>query len=892
MEESPNSGPKSGPPTVTGLSPTEGVPGTQVTIRGENLGCDQNDVKILVICGQDSLWSMKWKSPSKIIARVGAASRGPGDIRIVTNSGGKGTSNVKFRVFITQVGPLEESAVWVDEARTVPGREAIRSVPQIQDERDALGLVPSQKRMDQVLLSRDFPDCSGNLRMENFSPQWYLLENHADATIEDLRTAIKNMELAKQNDAKRSEEMHKANLYSLINCVDTLANLHEALEKGENADHFAALGSISKLIKDSKTKAESVFADVLKRKDDADATRNALGVIVRFKFIFFLSSKIEESMKKGEYITILNDYTRAKSLYTDTDVPLFRELMLEIDAKMEVFKEEMKRKLIDTPLSYEEQSKLIKYLKILDPESDPTWDCITSYYVWLEKNLWQMQETFLEKAKAEDVENQARFQNQNPSGNHLMMTKTNELQNFVTTLVELLLSKLPSFWKLANTYHASSGSPDAIQRLEDINEMLTKLINVSSWLVLNALITKALPDSVLNQYRNQFAKWPPVSADISRSNLQQSLKTTRSLIASLLENQFSLSHIAPLVELCMTVRLKLVSDFVECGIERVALLAHRINWKQDILDRAQQTKTILPDYYENEICECLSRTRDALSTTGYPGESCLFSRDRFRDTIIDLFVHLITSIKICFDRLFTRQRPQNLLVEDHHKSKKTSPEITTKKLLIAVGDVEFIIAKTLNNVGKKMHECGVKHVDQIQEKSRAKLSAFRTKMINDCIAMMSSAFQPLIASATYEYLPDDDDISDYAKEMILCSVLQQAELELYAPQLAIECLQQTVSTALDALLIHFSRLNQDTSPIIVTQIVIDLTGLEEALSTYATLAIRVQINSYRAGLVGRFDNHRLQQCLKNMRTTMRMALQSLEQHADALDDDAKNTSNI
>lgn len=377
------------------------------------MGNDQSDVIMLFICGIDSLWSMKWKSPSKIIARVGAASRGPGEVRIATKSGGKGSSNVKFRVFITQIGPLEESAVWVDETRTVPGREAIRSVPQIQDERDALGLLPSQKRMDQVLLSRDFPDCSGNLRMENFSPQWYLLENHADATIEDLRIAIKNMELSKQNEAKRSEEMHKANLYSLINCVDTLANLHRALEKGENADHFAALKNISKLIKDSKSKAENVFADVLKRKDDADATRNALGVIVRFKFIFFLSSKIEDSMKKGEYITILNDYTRAKSLYADTDVPLFRELMTEIDEKMQVFKEEMKRKLIDTPVSYEEQSKLIKYLKILDPESDPTWDCITSYYVWLEKSLWDMQTQFLEKAKLEDLENQQRINSQN-----------------------------------------------------------------------------------------------------------------------------------------------------------------------------------------------------------------------------------------------------------------------------------------------------------------------------------------------------------------------------------------------------------------------------------------------------------------------------------------------
>lgn len=89
--------------------------------------------------------------------------------------------------------------------------------------------------------------------------------------------------------------------------------------------------------------------------------------------------------------------------------------------------------------------------------------------------------------------------------------------------------------------------------------------------------------------------------------------------------------------------------------------------------------------------------------------------------------------------------------------------------------------------------------------------------------------------------------------MILCSVLQQAELELYAPQLAVECLQKTVSNALDGLLLHFSKLSDTTSPLIVTQIVIDLTGLEEALSMFTTLAIRVQINTYRAELVGRFD---------------------------------------
>ncbi|KIH49152.1 hypothetical protein ANCDUO_20774, partial [Ancylostoma duodenale] len=155
----------------------------------------------------------------------------------------------------------------------------------------------------------------------------------------------------------------QANLYSLISCVDSLAALHDELERSNKAGDFA--------IAEARVKAESVFKDVLSRKDRADATRNALSVLTRFKFIFFLSKTIDDNMKKGEYLTILNDYMRAKSLYKDTEVPLFKEgmfqfsqLMVHLDAKMDRFKEELKHKLIDTSASFEEQSKLIKYLKV------------------------------------------------------------------------------------------------------------------------------------------------------------------------------------------------------------------------------------------------------------------------------------------------------------------------------------------------------------------------------------------------------------------------------------------------------------------------------------------------------------------------------------------------
>jgi len=96
-------------------------------------------------------------------------------------------------------------------------------------------------------------------------------------------------------------------------------------------------------------------------------------------------------MIQGDYSSILNDYARARALFKESEVALFKEVMAVLDEKMENLKHTLKRKLMDTPSSFEEQSKLIKYLKVLDPTADPSWDCITSYHCWLEDVFWQLQ---------------------------------------------------------------------------------------------------------------------------------------------------------------------------------------------------------------------------------------------------------------------------------------------------------------------------------------------------------------------------------------------------------------------------------------------------------------------------------------------------------------------
>jgi exocyst complex component 2 len=133
-------------------------------------------------------------------------------------------------------------------------------------------------------------------------------------------------------------------------------------------------------------------------------------VLTRFRFIFFLTETIDENLRKSDYASILNDFSRAKALFGKSEVKLFKEVMDVLELKMENFKEALKQRLINSPSSFDDQSRLIKYLKILDPDSSPAQECITSYHLWLEKELWELQNRYCKLAN-EEVNDQLQFAN-------------------------------------------------------------------------------------------------------------------------------------------------------------------------------------------------------------------------------------------------------------------------------------------------------------------------------------------------------------------------------------------------------------------------------------------------------------------------------------------------
>lgn len=161
--------------------------------------------------------------------------------------------------------------------------------------------------------------------------------------------------------------------------LDTIILLKEQFETDIKTYGSDPTEKLEKAIRQSMSEANKLFDDVLARRDRADATRNALSVMQRYKFLFCMPINIEKNIKRGNYDLVINDYTRVKNLFKNTEVEVFKKVLQEIDNRIVMLKTHLRNKLEEMPFSLEEHKKIIRNLVNLEAEGDPAWDAIGIY---------------------------------------------------------------------------------------------------------------------------------------------------------------------------------------------------------------------------------------------------------------------------------------------------------------------------------------------------------------------------------------------------------------------------------------------------------------------------------------------------------------------------------
>ncbi|XP_022826629.1 exocyst complex component 2 [Spodoptera litura] len=589
------------PPVVTGISPKEGPPGTRVTIRGEFLGTSATDLIGLKICGCDCLLSAEWKSKNKIVARSGPC-KGRGDIIVTTRSGGEGTSTVQFRGYHESIGPVKESAVWVEEAAppSLPwGRRPMS--PTTYTPPDPLGLSTEGDdcKFPEEELNEMFPDGSGKLSDDNFQPGWYLLEHHSNTSYEDLKAGMVFLQRKVEGQKEGQLSFLKANTGAVMDQLDRLVLLKNMYEEDERKNGKEPLPSLQAAIEESITLADSLFSEILSRKDNADKTREALSLLTRHKFLFQLPASIDRNIRKKEYDLVVNDYTRVKNLFGNTDVKLFQKILAEIDKKIEDLKEKLYTRMKTMPINVQEQTKYIRLLISLNWEGDAAWVAITSRKEYLMNLMNKVKDHFRQKEEQESNEKGKRKSKESECLGGWGAVRG----AWVAAAAGALAAQLHALWPLARRYFAGelAGEPGSAQRQADLKEMIIAAVELFSSHMRACLLAPG------------GAKLVPT--DTLRVRLVANLRHLREAYDSLLKLDLPSQPLSIVEKVIFDYRVHGMTVFLQRAHKRVKGLAEKETWKiEEYSDYGAITN--LPNLLETYLNEAFSAIHKCVVTSG------------------------------------------------------------------------------------------------------------------------------------------------------------------------------------------------------------------------------------------------------------------------------------
>uniref|UniRef100_A0A8C3FTQ6 Exocyst complex component 2 n=1 Tax=Chrysemys picta bellii TaxID=8478 RepID=A0A8C3FTQ6_CHRPI len=596
------------PPLVTGISPNEGISWTKVTIRGENLGTGPTDLIGLTICGHNCLLTAEWMSASKIVCRVGQAKNDKGDIIVTTKSGGRGTSTVSFKLLKPEkIGILDQSAVWVDEMNYYDTRTDRNK-----------GIPPLSLRPANPL----------GIEIDNF---------------DQLKMAVMNLK-------KQANKKNEGSLAYVKGGLSTFFEAQDALSGASNT-------------------ADTLFQEVLGRKDKADSTRNALNVLQRFKFLFNLPLNIERNIQKGDYDVVINDYEKAKSLFGKTEVQVFKKYYAEIETRIEALRELLLNKLLETPSTLHDQKRYIRYLSDLHASGDPAWQCIGAQHKWILQLMHNCKESYVKDQKGNsllhspmlDLDSDVR---PSPLG-HLSQTaslkrgssfqsgrddtwrcKAPQQVAFVEKLTKLVVIQLPNFWKLWISYVNGSlfsetaeksgqmerAKKNARQRQNDFKKMIQEVMQSLAKLIRGALLPFSLREGELRQYGG----WE-MKSELSGQWLTHVIQTVRLSYESLTAFEIPNDMLHIIQDLILDLRVRCIMVTLQHTAEDVKRLAEKEDWVVD-----NEGLTSLPSQFEQCIVHSLQSLKSVLDCK--PGEASVFQQQKTQEDVCQLSIGIMQVI--------------------------------------------------------------------------------------------------------------------------------------------------------------------------------------------------------------------------------------------------------
>ncbi|MBN3283557.1 EXOC2 protein, partial [Polyodon spathula] len=823
------------PPLVTGISLNEGVGWTKVTIRGENLGTGPADLIGLSICGHNCLLTAEWMSASKIVRRVGPAKNNKGEIIVTTKSGGDGTSTVSFKLLKSEkIGILDQSAVWVDEMNYYDMRtDRNKGIsPLSLRPTNPLGIdIDKWKDLEGL-----FKSMSGDFTSENFSATWYLIENHSATSFDQLKTAANNLRKQANKKNEGSLAYVKGGLSTFFEAQDALSAIHQRLEvDGTEKVEGSMTQKLENDLNRASVTADTLFQEVLGRKDKADSTRNALSVLQRFKFLFNLPLNIERNIQKGDYDVVINDYEKAKSLFGNTEVQVFKKVYAEVETRIDALRSLLLDKLLETPSTLHDQKRYIRYLSELQAPGDPAWQCIGAQHKWILQLMQNCKENYVEGQKGNDIQpSPISLLSQSASlkrGSSFQSTRDNtwhfkgpQQVTIVENLTEVVISQLPNFWKLWISYvngslfsetgeksgQVEKSKKNARQRQNDFRKMIQEVMLSLMKLIRGALLPFSLSEVELKQYGG----WE-IKSELSGQWLTQVIHTVRVSYEALTALEIPNDLLQVMQDLILDLRVCCLMVTLQQTSEDVKRLAEKADWVVD-----NEGITTLPSQFEHCIVQTLESLQEPMECK--PGEVNIFQQERTQDQVCELCVGIMKVFINCLEQLSTKTDGD--LDTSHLSSDIASPDLFSnipedfcptpeQRLLIILSNCQYLEKHTFISLAEHFEKHGFHGTEKITQVSVESLRDLDQRQFETYIELKADpivgSLEPGIYAGYFDWkdclLPTG--VRNYLKEALVNIISVHAEVFTVSKELV----PRVLSRIVEAVAEEMSRLMQCVS---------------------------------------------------------------------------------
>jgi len=753
------------------------------------------DLVDVVILGQDCLMTAQWLSHQKITALCpGNTSEREGDIIIVTGSGGRGTCNVPFRVYREKITPLTQVSSWIPEK--VPfskKRNRNFNASNRQDFDDALQLsVKVDDRSNTEFLQSDvqFENKSTDIRAPNFDPTYFLLSKHGSTPFEDLKLGMNSLQRKVDGENENQLSFIKSNVGCIIEQLDTLRSIRKKHQKendkykvdtskGSGSHLQSVIGKVEKSMVNAKQEADQMFSQVLERKDTADATRNALYIMNRFKFVFYLPSNLEYNLRKGDFDRIIDEYERAVTLYGNSESEVFKKYLAEIQKGIDGLKDQLNKLIHENlDLSVEQQKKLISNLVQIDTDCDPAWNCLQLRY----NNLLTLMGACDERREHSSDTGRAYFYSEIdlPPNCSLSNVPDKAPAKILSAerLTKLIAGQLPDIWRLGQAYFKGDLAvvPGSGKQVV-FKEMVLGSIRYYSTLIRETMSTKGTEEDDAGHDEAAAAK----SVNEEGPWLIYCLRFVRFLHTVLIELDLPREALVLIVELLTDLRICCLQVTFQILTTKVNGLGRAETWKQDITD-AEGAVTKLPV----EFLSICSNSVPAIKEVTFQGND--HEQDILADTdVVASFKELLLNAMGSF--AFTLEYTA---VDD--ESSENSPIVMPSdalKLLICMNNCNYTLTEVLPKI-KSLYQSMFENVcmEEPYEGAAASYDILRQKLLETYIDMKVESIvdpiEPNMYSGKFDWArcPKPRDAKDYVKGIVHDVTAVYGELERTSPKLA------------------------------------------------------------------------------------------------------------